>query len=60
MTYSINVIISKYFFNSKIYLFVGHQYFDYVYKSLKLFGPGPKSILIRASCSMIKTIVGVG
>lgn len=27
---------------SKIYLFAGHEYFDYVVEPLKLFAPGPK------------------
>jgi len=33
---------------SEIFLFLGHQNFDYGYGPLKLFGPGPKIILIRA------------
>lgn len=34
------------YFISEIYLFMGYQYFYYVY-NLKLFGPRPKVILIR-------------
>lgn len=45
-TYIINVIISKSLFIIKIYLFMGHQYFDYNNGPLKLFGLGPKITLI--------------
>lgn len=37
-----------FFFITKLYLFVGYQYFDYADGISKLFGSGPKIILFWA------------
>jgi len=52
-----NIPITKKNFISEIYLFVGHQYFDYVYEPLKLFGPGPKIMLILICIEIVYSIL---
>jgi len=48
--------IEKIIFISKLYFFVSHRYLYFVYEPPKLFGPGPKIILIRVCLRHIQIV----